>query len=53
MHKFMQKLASAYKFGERPFLVIFKAQFMMCSSVFTAYSCMNVKIFNLKSLKVS
>ena len=35
MHKFMQKLASAFKFGEFPFLIILKSQFMMRNGVFT------------------
>ena len=35
MHKFMQKLASEYKFGE--LFDNLKSRFMMCSSVFTVY----------------
>ena len=49
MHKFLQVLASAYKFGELPFLTILNLS-LRCAAV---YSCMYGTIFNFKSLKIS
>ena len=54
MHKSMQKLESAYKFGELPFLRILNLS-LLCAAVYLQciHVCMYVKIFNLKSLTVS